>query len=101
MNLDDDTSFPVLGEDESEDVRQLETQQNSSNENAQSGMVTRRRAPPRSVNAHKVPLTTTSTVSTSTPVQKRKRKLSTSPDIPSEDSCQSTLSVTNADGQQV
>lgn len=70
-------------------------QPNSSNENIQSGMVTRRRAPPRSVNAHKM-----STLETSTPIQKGKRKLSMSPDVVSEDSCSSAQSSTDLEGQQ-
>lgn len=91
VDLDDDADFPVLGDEDDG----KESQQNSSSENNQSGMVTRRRAPPRSVNAHKI-----STVETSTPIQKGKRKLSSSPDVASEDSCHSALSSTNTVAQQ-
>ncbi|XP_034232674.1 LOW QUALITY PROTEIN: serine-rich adhesin for platelets-like [Thrips palmi] len=91
----DNTIFPVLGEDADDfENSTKETQPNGSNENDQSGVVTRRRAPPRSVNAHKV-----SAMETCTPIQKGKRKLSTSPDVASEDSCHSVLSSTNPEGQ--
>ncbi|KAE8745743.1 hypothetical protein FOCC_FOCC007539 [Frankliniella occidentalis] len=94
LDLDDDANFPVLGDDDLEENDCKGTDQNSSKESNSSGGMVLRRAPPRSVNAHKVS-------ETQTPTQRGKRKLSISPDVVSEDSCQSILSVVNPDGKQM
>ncbi|KAK3907671.1 Protein NPAT [Frankliniella fusca] len=95
IDLDDDSNFPVLGDDNNDESDPKETEQNSSKESNSSGGMVLRRAPPRSVNAHKAVST-----KTGTPTRSSKRKLSTSLDNVSEDSCQSSFSVVNAEGKQ-
>lgn len=89
----DGMDFPMLGDEDESDAKG--TEQNRLDGNEQTGVTTRRRAPPRSVNAHK-----TSVSENKTPVQRGKRKLSISPDFASEDSCQSTSAPLNPDTKQ-
>lgn len=96
VDLDDDMNFPVLGDDEKEDNDLKDTDQITGHQDDHNSSITRRRAPPRSVNAHKAP-----PAELKTPIQKGKRKLSSSPDDVSEESCQSSLGSANTESKQV
>lgn len=89
----DSENFPVLGEDDANGDDSKDSDQNSSPETNPNSKLPLRRAPPRQVNAHKLPS------ESKTPTQKGKRKLSTSPDVVSEDSCQSSLGSVTTDSK--